>query len=99
MTDKLQLYFQYPFVRYALIVGILFVLGDGSHKYPDEYPADQTPKCRQSEKNVPCRTFMKKEDTDKKADSQKCGSVFVYIRISQHRYCKKFAKAGTLYTV
>lgn len=43
MTDKLQLYFQYPFVRYALIVGILFVWGDGSHKYPDEYPADQTP--------------------------------------------------------
>ena len=27
MTDKLQLYFQYPFVRYALIVGILFVWG------------------------------------------------------------------------
>ena len=26
MTDKLQLYFQYPFVRYALIVGILIAL-------------------------------------------------------------------------
>ena len=26
MVDKLQLYFQYPFVKYALIVGILIAL-------------------------------------------------------------------------